>query len=227
MCCLPWTSYYIDYVNRLVPHILWIVYCLCLVKFPNLSSWILLQLQTVAADEMDNKLIQLYEYEESRKPGKQIDSVYYENARVLLHEENIYRIQLVKSFELFFFLLSSPLICTLTYQHTRCLPIVVDFTVYVTICSHVFFFFFQYSLGSHLPHLVYPSSLWIMWLKSQRHLRLPWILILQLISSMIFCLPFLAKRSHMPLFFGGSNFTVRIMLLSNYSVYSPNYIGSR
>ncbi|KAH9739826.1 Paired amphipathic helix protein Sin3-like 2 [Citrus sinensis] len=55
------------------------------------------QLQTVAADEMDNKLIQLYEYEESRKPGKQIDSVYYENARVLLHEENIYRIQLSSS----------------------------------------------------------------------------------------------------------------------------------
>lgn len=100
---------------------------------------------------MDNKLIQLYEYEESRKPGKQIDSVYYENARVLLHEENIYRIQLVKSFELFFFLLSSPLICTLTYQHTRCLPIVVNFTVYVTICSHVFFFFPIFSWQSSSP----------------------------------------------------------------------------
>ncbi|GLT35432.1 hypothetical protein SLA2020_098860 [Shorea laevis] len=51
------------------------------------------QLQTVATDEMDNKLLQLYEYEKSRKNGKTIDSVYYENARVLLHEENIYRLE--------------------------------------------------------------------------------------------------------------------------------------
>ncbi|KAH7532571.1 hypothetical protein FEM48_Zijuj04G0034500 [Ziziphus jujuba var. spinosa] len=51
------------------------------------------QLQTVASDEMDNKLLQLYEYEESRKAGKLIDAVYYENARVLLHEENIYRLE--------------------------------------------------------------------------------------------------------------------------------------
>ncbi|XP_021910915.1 paired amphipathic helix protein Sin3-like 1 [Carica papaya] len=50
------------------------------------------QLQAVAADEMDNKLLQLYEYEKSRKAGKLMDSVYYENARVLLHEENIYRL---------------------------------------------------------------------------------------------------------------------------------------
>ncbi|WZZ30241.1 hypothetical protein YC2023_013642 [Brassica napus] len=50
------------------------------------------QLQAVVADEMDNKLIQLYEYEKSRKPGRVIiDSVYYENARVLLHDENVYR----------------------------------------------------------------------------------------------------------------------------------------
>ncbi|BFG26777.1 hypothetical protein CerSpe_130510 [Prunus speciosa] len=51
------------------------------------------QLQAVAADEMDNKLLQLYEYEKSRKTEKLIDSVYYENARVLLHEENIYRLE--------------------------------------------------------------------------------------------------------------------------------------
>ncbi|XP_044469027.1 paired amphipathic helix protein Sin3-like 2 [Mangifera indica] len=55
------------------------------------------QLQTVAADEMDNKLLQLYEYERSRKPGKLIDSVYHENARVLLHEENIYRMKFSSS----------------------------------------------------------------------------------------------------------------------------------
>ncbi|OMO52741.1 Paired amphipathic helix [Corchorus olitorius] len=51
------------------------------------------QLQAVATDEMDNKLLQLFEYEKSRKHGKTIDSVYYENARVLLHEENIYRVK--------------------------------------------------------------------------------------------------------------------------------------
>ncbi|XP_015575286.2 paired amphipathic helix protein Sin3-like 4 isoform X2 [Ricinus communis] len=51
------------------------------------------QLQTVASDEMDNKLLQLYAYEKSRKPGRFIDVVYHENARVLLHDENIYRIE--------------------------------------------------------------------------------------------------------------------------------------
>lgn len=50
------------------------------------------QLQTVATDEMDNKLLQLYESEKSRKPGMG-DTVYYENARVVLHEENIYRLE--------------------------------------------------------------------------------------------------------------------------------------
>ncbi|XP_016559073.1 paired amphipathic helix protein Sin3-like 2 isoform X2 [Capsicum annuum] len=49
------------------------------------------QLQTVSIDELDNKLLQLYEYERFRKPEKYVDSVYYENAHVLLHEENIYR----------------------------------------------------------------------------------------------------------------------------------------
>ncbi|XP_021604424.1 paired amphipathic helix protein Sin3-like 4 isoform X3 [Manihot esculenta] len=51
------------------------------------------QLQTVATDEMDNKLLQLYAYEKSRKPGRFFDVVYHENARVLLHDENIYRIE--------------------------------------------------------------------------------------------------------------------------------------
>ncbi|KAL6556146.1 hypothetical protein OROGR_005434 [Orobanche gracilis] len=50
------------------------------------------QLQTVATDE-DNKLLQLYEYEKSRKPGKLNDSVYHANAHVILHDENIYRFQ--------------------------------------------------------------------------------------------------------------------------------------
>ncbi|CAH2055356.1 unnamed protein product, partial [Thlaspi arvense] len=51
------------------------------------------QLQAIVADDMDNKLLQLYEYEKSRKPGRVIDSVYHENARVLLHEENVYRME--------------------------------------------------------------------------------------------------------------------------------------
>ncbi|KDP45427.1 hypothetical protein JCGZ_09676 [Jatropha curcas] len=51
------------------------------------------QLQTVATDDMDNKLLQLYEYERSRKAGNSVDSVYYDNARFLLHEENIYRLE--------------------------------------------------------------------------------------------------------------------------------------
>ncbi|WCJ20882.1 Paired amphipathic helix protein Sin3-like 2 [Euphorbia peplus] len=51
------------------------------------------QLQTVATDDMDAKIFQLYEYEKTRKTGKLIDSVYYDNARFLLHEENIYRLE--------------------------------------------------------------------------------------------------------------------------------------
>uniref|UniRef100_A0A2P2MR99 Uncharacterized protein MANES_01G194400 n=1 Tax=Rhizophora mucronata TaxID=61149 RepID=A0A2P2MR99_RHIMU len=42
---------------------------------------------------MGGKLLQLYAYERSRKPGRFFDMVYHENARVLLHEENIYRIE--------------------------------------------------------------------------------------------------------------------------------------
>lgn len=54
-----------------------------------------LQLQTVATDENDLKLLQLYEYEKARKPEKYVDSVYYENVHVVLHEENIYRLEFV------------------------------------------------------------------------------------------------------------------------------------
>ncbi|XP_052196269.1 paired amphipathic helix protein Sin3-like 2 isoform X2 [Diospyros lotus] len=51
------------------------------------------QLQTVAADETDNKLLQLYEYEKSRMRENYVDSVYYGNVHVVLHDENIYRIE--------------------------------------------------------------------------------------------------------------------------------------
>ncbi|KAL8161565.1 hypothetical protein V2J09_013054 [Rumex salicifolius] len=51
------------------------------------------QLQIVASDEMDSKLLLLYSYENSRRLGRSTDVVYYENARVLLHDDNIYRIE--------------------------------------------------------------------------------------------------------------------------------------
>ncbi|XP_009771461.1 paired amphipathic helix protein Sin3-like 2 isoform X1 [Nicotiana sylvestris] len=55
------------------------------------------QLQTVSSDELDGKLLQLYEYERLRKPEKFVDSAYYENAHVLLHEESIYRFECTSS----------------------------------------------------------------------------------------------------------------------------------
>ncbi|KAI4321360.1 hypothetical protein MLD38_034752 [Melastoma candidum] len=54
---------------------------------------LLKQLQIVAADDMDNKLLQLYDYEKSRTTTRFIYSVDYENARVFLHDENIYRME--------------------------------------------------------------------------------------------------------------------------------------
>ncbi|KAJ6423884.1 hypothetical protein OIU84_024789 [Salix udensis] len=51
------------------------------------------QLQTVATDEMAGKLLQLYEYEISRKSENFNDLVYYDNMRFFLHEENIYRLE--------------------------------------------------------------------------------------------------------------------------------------
>lgn len=55
------------------------------------------QLQAVATDEMDYKLLQLHKYEKSRKHGKFIDSVYHDNIRVILSEENIYRFEFSSS----------------------------------------------------------------------------------------------------------------------------------
>ncbi|KAL6958690.1 hypothetical protein U1Q18_045413 [Sarracenia purpurea var. burkii] len=51
------------------------------------------QLQTVASDETDNKLLQLYEYEKTRMLENCVDSVYYGNVHVVLHDENIYRLE--------------------------------------------------------------------------------------------------------------------------------------
>ncbi|CAN8305638.1 unnamed protein product [Cochlearia groenlandica] len=50
-------------------------------------------LHVVASDETDTKLLQLYAYENCRKPERLFDIVYHENARALLHEANIYRIR--------------------------------------------------------------------------------------------------------------------------------------
>ncbi|URD83882.1 Paired amphipathic helix protein [Musa troglodytarum] len=50
------------------------------------------QLQAIASDETDNKLLQLYLYEKSRQTGRSFDLVYHENACVL-HDESIYRFE--------------------------------------------------------------------------------------------------------------------------------------
>ncbi|XP_060193680.1 paired amphipathic helix protein Sin3-like 2 isoform X1 [Lycium barbarum] len=57
------------------------------------------QLQTVSSDELDGKLLQLYEYERLRKPEKFVDSAYYENAHVLLldQDDSIYRFESTSS----------------------------------------------------------------------------------------------------------------------------------
>ncbi|KAG8366233.1 hypothetical protein BUALT_Bualt17G0055200 [Buddleja alternifolia] len=51
------------------------------------------QLQTIATEEIDNKLLQLYAYETSRNPETFADAVYLENARFLVPEDNLYRIE--------------------------------------------------------------------------------------------------------------------------------------
>lgn len=57
-------------------------------------------MQAVAADDIANKLLTLYAYEKSRAPGVMNDTIYYANACVLLHEENIYRFERVSGFVL-------------------------------------------------------------------------------------------------------------------------------
>ncbi|KAL3631082.1 hypothetical protein CASFOL_024066 [Castilleja foliolosa] len=51
------------------------------------------QLQIIASDEMDNKLLHLYAYERSRNPNSFSDEVYCANARFLLPDDNLYRIE--------------------------------------------------------------------------------------------------------------------------------------
>lgn len=51
------------------------------------------QLQSIASDEMANKLLALHTYEKSRAPSGFIDAVYHANASTLLQDENIYRFE--------------------------------------------------------------------------------------------------------------------------------------
>lgn len=51
----------------------------------------------IATEEMDNRLLHLYAYERLRSPETYSDAVYYENARFLLLEDNLYRIEFVGS----------------------------------------------------------------------------------------------------------------------------------
>jgi hypothetical protein len=78
----------------------YLFYCsiVTLLIFPTL------QLEAVAADEIDNQLLQLYLYEKSRSPGSFFDVVYHENARALLHDDNIYHFECVSSILYLYFL---------------------------------------------------------------------------------------------------------------------------
>lgn len=55
------------------------------------------QLQAIASDEMENKLLQLHLYEGSRAPERFIDTVYHANTRIYLHDENIYRFECISN----------------------------------------------------------------------------------------------------------------------------------
>ncbi|XP_051122628.1 paired amphipathic helix protein Sin3-like 5 [Andrographis paniculata] len=51
------------------------------------------QLNKIADGDMENKLVQLYAYENSRNPKTSSDAVYYKNARLHLPEDDLYRIE--------------------------------------------------------------------------------------------------------------------------------------
>lgn len=68
-----------------------------LFTFDKLIYKLIKQLQIIAIEEMDNKLLQLYAYERSRNPKKFSDAVYWENAHFLLHDDSLYRIQCFSS----------------------------------------------------------------------------------------------------------------------------------
>ncbi|XP_073050170.1 paired amphipathic helix protein Sin3-like 4 isoform X2 [Primulina eburnea] len=53
--------------------------------------------QTIATEEMENKLLHLCAYERSRDPEKVSDAIYHENACFLIPEDNLYRIECLAS----------------------------------------------------------------------------------------------------------------------------------
>ncbi|XP_075524443.1 paired amphipathic helix protein Sin3-like 4 isoform X3 [Primulina tabacum] len=55
------------------------------------------QLQTIATEEMENKLLHLCAYERSRDNEKISDAIYHENACFLIPEDNLYRIECLAS----------------------------------------------------------------------------------------------------------------------------------
>ncbi|XBI23267.1 hypothetical protein VPH35_048546 [Triticum aestivum] len=104
------------------------------------------QLQAIATDEMDSKLLQLYMYEKSRSPGRFFDLVYHENARVLLHDESMYR------FECF----SSPMrlsIQLMEYGHEK--PEVTAVSIEPNFASYLFSEYLSNSSGTMLPEGVF------------------------------------------------------------------------
>ena len=50
------------------------------------------QLQSLLADDLACKLLDLYAYESSRTVPS-LDAVYYQNAHVLLHDDNCFRLE--------------------------------------------------------------------------------------------------------------------------------------
>ncbi|XP_047310772.1 paired amphipathic helix protein Sin3-like 2 [Impatiens glandulifera] len=64
-----------------------------LLTLDKLICKIVKQLQTATTDETDDQLLQLHEYEKSRKQSHSADSVYYDNVSVMLKNENIYRLE--------------------------------------------------------------------------------------------------------------------------------------
>ncbi|KAJ4765389.1 paired amphipathic helix Sin3-like protein [Rhynchospora pubera] len=51
------------------------------------------QLQVITSDETSKKLLQLYYYEKSHRHGQIVDHVYYENARAIVNDEALYRLE--------------------------------------------------------------------------------------------------------------------------------------
>jgi paired amphipathic helix protein Sin3a len=51
------------------------------------------KLQAIVSDDLDNKLLQFYEYQSLCKPDKYVDALYYQNVHALLHDKNIYRFE--------------------------------------------------------------------------------------------------------------------------------------